>query len=208
MNVAEQILEFDNSRQNFFVGLSWEENPDGSHFSVDHDLDLSCILLDKKLTTLDVVMPSCLKRDKYRLQIFHSGDHRTGSSSLDDEEIHINLKKLDPDICHVAFVVSLKSSNLSFSDIKNPFCIFADGSTYRKYLSIDLREYSGSGNRVVLTAILNRKTGKNLDADDWSLIHVGHVASSGTLFSEPLTKEIVDIVKRFFPCKEDEAPDK
>lgn len=178
MGRQDIFLEFDNPLSQFFAGLQWEANPQAGGgvfhlFAHHHDLDISCVLLDKDRSVVDVITPMAPKTNQYRLQVLHTGDHQTGNSDLEDEEIRINLKTLDSGIHHVLFAVSNKGK-AGFEDVDAPFCHFMDSSTFRRFFSVDLRQHPVPrdvyGDHVYFcAAMLNRLPLNRIEGDDWSL---------------------------------------
>jgi stress response protein SCP2 len=165
------FLEFDNAQHNLLVGLGWDQNPKGSGlFASNHDVDLACCLLDKDFNLVDFLTPSSPKRDEYRFEILHTGDHKSGESPGEDEELHINLRKLNPDIVYITFLLRTKGST-RLADVKNLYCVFMDGGSYRKFLNLNLKAQSFKeyDNPQFLAAVLKRWTGKTLDGDLWTL---------------------------------------
>lgn len=175
-----EYLEFDNAQQNFLAGLGWEEKPDGRKglFSSGHNLDLCCCLMTKEFNLIDFISPSDPKIGEYRFQIMHTGDHRTGSSPGEDEEIHINLSKLDPEICYLAFVVQAQGST-DFDAVEKPGCVFMDGGSYRVFLRMDIkaaprdRKPAAGRSAQYVAAVLRRWAGRSLEGDSWTLQPAG-----------------------------------
>lgn len=169
-----EYLEFDNKQQNFLVGLGWEENPQGSgFFKRQHDLDLCCCLMRDDFNLVDFITPSDPKASDYRFEVLHTGDHKTGDSPGEDEELHLNLRKLNAEVCYVVFLVKAKKGT-ALKDVSGANCVFMDGATYKKFLSLALdpgRRGAGDDAQYV-AAILRRWTGKTLDGDLWTLVPV------------------------------------
>ncbi|MCB1782920.1 MAG: TerD family protein [Alphaproteobacteria bacterium] len=166
-------IEFDNPQQNFLAGLGWEAKPvkKGSFFSESHDLDLCCCMMSKEFNLIDFISPTDLKKKDYQFQILHTGDHKTGNSPGEDEELHFNLRKLAPEIFYIVFIVRIKGDT-SFQDIEKSYCIYMDGGSYRSFLKTEINEPSQNegGQKIqYVSAVLKRWTGKSLDGDFWSL---------------------------------------
>lgn len=171
-------LEFDNPQQNLLAGLGWDENPKGKgFFRAQHDLDFCCCLMSKNFDLIDFINPKSPKRDDYRLQILHTGDHQSGDAPGEDEELHFNLRNLDGDICYVVFLVKAKKGT-DFRDVQKPYCTFLDGNTYKKFLDVDLNasqiepSFDGSADVQFIPAVLRRWVGDSLGGDSWTLLPV------------------------------------
>ncbi|MFK7840256.1 MAG: TerD family protein [Bdellovibrionales bacterium] len=193
-------LEFDNPQQNLLAGLGWDENPDGKgFFKQNHDLDFCCCLMSSDLTLIDFISPQSPKRNEYRLQVMHSGDHQTGDAPGEDEELHFNLKKLDSDIHYIVFLVRAKKGT-DFRDVQKPYCTFLDGSTYKKFLDVDLQanqmpsDFSDPSQLQYVPAVMKRWLGESLDGDSWTLLPVekfiGATDNEGADFFE--VKDVIE----------------
>ncbi len=125
-------LNFSGDIPKLMVGLSWDHNEvkvgvlDDS--VVPHNLDLSCVVLTQGLQVKDIITPVDPKRDVYKNQIFHMGDHLSGGSDFEDEEIQVNFENLNADITGLAFVVS-SNDRVKFADVTNGKCEFYDAAS-------------------------------------------------------------------------------
>lgn len=139
--MAESVdLIFNGQVRRILVGLSWDLNePRSSLLSAQdsHDLDLYCVLLSEDYEIIDMISPMDPKREKYKSQIFHTGDHKSGASELDDEEIHLNLDNVTGDISHFLFMISSKSK-LKLSKANKPYFTIYDGLSHEKLYGADL----------------------------------------------------------------------
>ena len=134
-------LKFNADIPKLMVGLSWDPNEYQSVLKEDivaHNLDLSCAVLNKNLQVKDIIMPDEPKRSLYKNQIYHMGDHLSGGSDFEDEEIHVNFANLDADIFGLAFVVSA-NNKVKFSDVANGNCSFLDAANLDPFLSVELQ---------------------------------------------------------------------
>jgi len=135
-------LSFSDGSQKLMIGLSWDPNPEITSTLEEvkqvHDLDLSCAIIGADKKIIDMITPGDPQRKKYRLQIFHAGDHQSGGSDYEDEEMHIHLDKIDSNIKSFVFLVSAKDG-VNFKDVNNPECSFHDGITLEKFLAVDLK---------------------------------------------------------------------
>ena len=180
MDDLSNILEFDSPTSQFYAGLQWDPNPEKTQgfslLSSHHDIDLCCMLLNKKGHYVDVISPTNkVDESSYRLQILHTGDNTTGEGDLEDEEIRINLTTLDFAIHHIAFFVTAKNE-IAFQDIEAPYCHFMDSASFRRFLSIDLKRHRPSKNadamldtQPFLVSCLSRVAANDLSGDHWAL---------------------------------------
>lgn len=90
----EVALNFSSDDRKINVGLEWDPNEEAAGVLGEikpHNLDLSCAILSADMIVRDIITPTDTKRDVYKDQIFHKGDHTSGGSDFEDEEILINL---------------------------------------------------------------------------------------------------------------------
>jgi stress response protein SCP2 len=170
---GEPPLAFDSPAQQFYAGLQWDAHPGKkgilSLFNTTDDLDLSCILVDAQQNVIDCITPSNPRTGEYQLQILHTGDGRDGKTSYDDEEVRINLAKLDPAVGGIIFLVSSKNGH-PLPSIEKPLCHFVEGTSYRKFLSVDLKQYAPKGEATPFAvAYLRRTPAPGAPADGWTL---------------------------------------
>jgi stress response protein SCP2 len=138
--MAQDIqLTFSEGASKLMVGLSWDYNEEKAGVLEEsiqpHNLDLSCVVLGAGMRVRDIITPDSPKRDEYKAQIFHMGDHLTGGSDYEDEEIQVNFDKLDSAVSALAFVVSV-NGKVKFSEVKNGSCAFCDAATLAPFLSV------------------------------------------------------------------------
>lgn len=103
---------------------------------VNADLDISAMLLDrnKKIRTInDVIYYRNMSANGIRLE----GDNRTGEGEGDDERIDIDLDKIDADIHHIVFFMSIfeaDKNRQTFGMIRNAFVRLLDADNNEKEL--------------------------------------------------------------------------
>lgn len=135
-------LDFGDDTQKLTVGLSWDHNEQKQGALGDvkpHNLDLNCALLNDKGQIIDILTPQEPQREKYKGEIFHLGDHLSGGSDFEDEEVQIQLDALAADIVGVAIVVSAHNG-VKFSDVRNPELAYLNGITFAEFLKINLND--------------------------------------------------------------------
>lgn len=128
------------------VGLGWDVKKKGLFGGgSDFDLDASCFALrDGRLTSKKDI---CYfgNRDVMKKAIHHHGDNLTGAGDGDDEQITVDLDKLDSDVDKVVFVVNIymaKMRRQSFGDVKNAFIRLVDENTGAELFRYNLSDGS------------------------------------------------------------------
>ena len=132
--------------EKLMVGLSWDPNDKKEgvldESIVPHNLDVSCVVLSVDKQIIDVIKPNETMREKYKNQIFHLGDHLSGGSDFEDEEIQVSLQNLNNDIGYLLFVVSA-NGKVGLADAQNGVCAFLDGVSLSPLLSVNLSKTPG-----------------------------------------------------------------
>lgn len=115
------------------VGLGWDAKKKGFFGGgSDFDLDASCFALRNGRLTSKKDICYFGNRDVMKKAIHHHGDNLTGAGDGDDEQITVDLDKLDADVDKVVFVVNIymaKMRRQSFGDVKNAFIRLVDENT-------------------------------------------------------------------------------
>jgi len=105
------------------MGLAWDVTN-----GVNIDLDASAILLDAKLSPIDLVFFGKLRSSDGSIQ--HGGDEREGDEKGDDEKIFLALDRVHPAVTYIGFVINSYSGH-ELDDVKASSCHLFDGATYR-----------------------------------------------------------------------------
>ena len=90
----------------FTVGLGWDTN--SSTTGTDFDLDASVFILGenkKLLSDSHFVFYNNLKSPNEA--VVHTGDNRTGAGDGDDEQILVDLSKIEPNAAEICIVVTI-----------------------------------------------------------------------------------------------------
>lgn len=109
--------------QKFTIGLGWDTN--ASSTGVDFDLDASAFILgeNKKLLSDEhFVFYNNLESPDGSVK--HTGDNLTGEGDGDDENIHIDLSKIDSNAYEICFVVTIHKAEerkQNFGQVHNSF---------------------------------------------------------------------------------------
>lgn len=128
---------------NITVGLGWEPN-EGTGGT--YDLDVSAIMIDekRKLPNKDyfVFYGNLNSPDN---AVTHTGDDPDGSSSDgdDDESIIIDLKKINPSVQEILFVVTIDGAadkKQNFGQVRDSYIRLIDNNTGKEVMKYELGE--------------------------------------------------------------------
>ncbi|MBY0487859.1 MAG: TerD family protein [Flavobacteriaceae bacterium] len=114
----------------FTIGLGWDTNSSstGSGF----DLDASIFILGenkKVISDAHFIFYNNLKSPDD--SVIHTGDNLTGDGDGDDEQIKIDLTKIDPavkEICIVVTIHEAETRKQNFGQVRNSFIRIVDDS--------------------------------------------------------------------------------
>lgn len=126
----------------FTIGLGWDTN--SSSTGTEFDLDASVFILgdNKKLVTDDhLVFYNNLKSPDGAVE--HTGDNLTGDGAGDDEQIIVDLSKIDAratEICLVVTIHEAEARRQNFGQIRNSFVRVFDTTTNAEILMYELEE--------------------------------------------------------------------
>lgn len=126
----------------FIIGLGWDTN--SSSTGGDFDLDASVFILGenkKVISDAHFVFYNNLKTPDGAVE--HTGDNLTGDGDGDDEQIKVDLSKIDPtatEICIVVTIHEAESRRQNFGQIRNSFVRIADSDTNSDILKYELEE--------------------------------------------------------------------
>lgn len=128
------------------VGLGWDAKKKGFFGGgSDFDLDASCFALRNGRLTSKKDICYFGNRDVMKKAIHHHGDNLTGAGDGDDEQITVDLDKLDSDVDKIVFVVNIymaKMRRQSFGDVKNAFIRLVDENTGAELFRYNLSDGS------------------------------------------------------------------
>ena len=124
------------------VGLGWDANTTDT--GGDFDLDVSVLMLDKNGKALgenyfifynNPVSPCGAVK--------HLGDNRTGTGEGDDEQIIVDLEKIDPKVGKMIFIVSIykaEERKQNFGLVENAYIRLLNNKTGEEIARYDLGE--------------------------------------------------------------------
>jgi len=154
---------------NLMMGLAWDVTN-----GVNIDLDASVILLDAKLTMIDLVYFGKLRSSDGSIQ--HCGDEREGDEEGDDEKVILNLAAVHPAVCYIGFVVNSYSGQ-ELDDVAGASCHLFDQRTGR-----DLAQYTLTGTKMLdkRTALVMGMLFRADPSADWCLRIISEAAMGRT----------------------------
>ena len=126
----------------FTVGLGWDTN--SSATGTDFDLDTSVFILGenkKLLSDNHFVFYNNLKSPNEA--VVHTGDNRTGAGEGDDEQILVDLSKIEPNAAEICIVVTIHEAaqrGQNFGQVRNSFIRIFDPVTNQEMLKYELEE--------------------------------------------------------------------
>jgi len=126
----------------FTIGLGWDTN--SSSTGTDFDLDASLFLLGdyKKIISDEhfVFYNNLISPDG---AVEHTGDNLTGDGDGDDEQVKVDLSKIDPKVAEICIVVTIheaESRRQNFGQVRNSFIRIFDAVTNQEILKYELEE--------------------------------------------------------------------
>lgn len=145
--------------KHILVGLGWDEAEQGAKKGLfgmfkkteSIDCDASAIVCDMNGKFLDIVYYAALRYGDDA--IVHHGDNLTGVGVGDDEQITVDLSKLNSGVGKIVFVVNIFNANTKhqhFGMIKNAFIRLEDSDTHNELCRFELSEnYDGMEGLIV-----------------------------------------------------------
>jgi len=126
----------------FTIGLGWDTNlsSTGSAF----DLDASAFVLGenkKLLSDQHFIFFNNLKSPSGA--IIHTGDNLTGDGDGDDEQVNVDLSKIEKEAYEISIVVTIhdaEARNQNFGQIRNSFIRIFDTNSDETILKFELDE--------------------------------------------------------------------
>ncbi|KRB56397.1 TerD family protein [Flavobacterium sp. Root186] len=126
----------------FTIGLGWDTNSSstGSGF----DLDASVFILGdnrKIISDSHFVFYNNLKSPDEA--VIHTGDNLTGDGEGDDEQVKIDLTKINPAVKEICIVVTIHDAvdrKQNFGQVRNSFIRIVDDSNNTEMVKYELEE--------------------------------------------------------------------
>lgn len=126
----------------FVIGLGWDTNSSSTGSAFDLDASLFIMGENKKILADEffVFYNNATSPDG---AVEHTGDNLTGAGDGDDEQIKIDLSKIDPratEICVVITIHEAESRRQNFGQVRNSFIRIFDAATNTDLLKYELEE--------------------------------------------------------------------
>ncbi|MDT3403427.1 TerD family protein [Mucilaginibacter terrae] len=126
----------------FVVGLGWDTNSSSTGSAFDLDASVFIMGDNKKILADDffVFYNNAVSPDG---AVEHTGDNLTGAGDGDDEQIKIDLSKIDPratEICVVITIHEAEARRQNFGQVRNSFIRIFDAATNTDLLKYELEE--------------------------------------------------------------------
>jgi len=126
----------------FTIGLGWDTN--NSSTGSSFDLDASVFILGdngKILSDSHFVFYNNLKSPDEA--VIHTGDNLTGDGDGDDEQVKIDLTKINPSVKEICVVVTIHDAinrKQNFGQVRNSFIRIVDDSNNSEMVKYELEE--------------------------------------------------------------------
>ncbi|MBK9225306.1 MAG: TerD family protein [Flavobacterium sp.] len=126
----------------FTIGLGWDTN--STTTGADFDLDASVFVLGenkKILSDQHFVFYNNLKTPDGAVE--HTGDNLTGDGDGDDEQVKVDLSKIDSNATEICIVVTIhdaENRKQNFGQVRNSFVRIFDSSSNLDILNYELEE--------------------------------------------------------------------
>jgi tellurium resistance protein TerD len=130
------------SAPKFTIGLGWDGNETSTGGA--YDLDASAFILGenkKMLSDEHFIFFNNLTSPNGAVE--HTGDNRTGDGDGDDEQIKVDLSKIEDaatEICIVVTIHEAEERRQNFGQIRNSFVRIFDTTTDKEILMFELEE--------------------------------------------------------------------
>lgn len=126
----------------FTIGLGWDTNT--SSTGQAFDLDASVFILGengKMLSDQHFVFYNNLRSPNDA--VIHTGDNLTGDGDGDDEQVMVDLSKIDDNASEIIVVVTIHDAaarNQNFGQVRNSFVRIVDSASNAELLNYELEE--------------------------------------------------------------------
>ena len=128
--------------QKFIIGLGWDTNSYST--GVDFDLDASVFILgENKKILSDKHFVFYNNLNSPNDAVVHSGDNLTGDGGGDDEQVIVDLSKIDAnatEICVVITIHDAENRKQNFGQVRNSFIRIVDANSNQELLKYELEE--------------------------------------------------------------------
>jgi tellurium resistance protein TerD len=126
----------------FVIGLGWDTNSTSTGTAFDLDASVFVLGDNKKLLSDEnlVFYNNLVSPDG---AVEHTGDNLTGDGDGDDEQINIDLSKIDPratEVCIVVTIHDAEARRQNFGQVRNSFIRIFDAVNNTNLLKYELEE--------------------------------------------------------------------
>lgn len=126
----------------FTIGLGWDTNSSSTGSAFDLDASVFILGENKKiLSDQHFVFYNNLKSPNDA--VVHTGDNLTGDGDGDDEQIIVDLSKIENDASEICIVITIHDANIrnqNFGQVRNSFIRIVDTSSNQELLKYELEE--------------------------------------------------------------------
>ncbi|AWG26181.1 TerD family protein [Flavobacterium kingsejongi] len=126
----------------FIIGLGWDTNSSSTGASFDLDASVFIMGENKKILSDEhFIFYNNLKSPDEAVE--HKGDNLTGDGDGDDEQIIVDLSKIDPrtsEICVVVTIHDADARKQNFGQVRNSFVHILDASNNTELVKYELEE--------------------------------------------------------------------
>jgi tellurium resistance protein TerD len=130
------------SAPKFTIGLGWDTNSSSTGSAFDLDASVFVLGENKKLLSdSHLVFYNNLKTPNESVE--HTGDNLTGDGDGDDEQIKVDLSKIDAsafEICIVVTIHDAANRKQNFGQVRNSYIRIFDASSNTEILKYELEE--------------------------------------------------------------------
>jgi tellurium resistance protein TerD len=142
----------------FTIGLGWDVNNTSTGGAFDLDASLFLLGDNKRLVSDNhfIFYNNLESPDK---AVIHSGDNLTGDGDGDDEQIKIDLTKIDAAVKEISVVVTIHDADTrrqNFGQVRNSFIRIFNTDTNEEILKYELDEDFSIETAVEFGRIYNR----------------------------------------------------
>lgn len=160
--------------QKFIIGLGWDTNQ--SSTGASFDLDASVFVLGengKLLSDSHFVFYNNLKSPNEA--VVHTGDNLTGDGDGDDEQVVVDLSKIESNAAEICVVVTIHDADdrkQNFGQVRNSFIRIVDSNTNSDIVKYELDEDFSIETAVEFGRIYKRN-------NEWKFEAVGNGMKGG-----------------------------
>lgn len=126
----------------FTIGLGWDTNTSSTGAGFDLDASIFVLGENKKILADEYfVFYNNLKTPEGAVE--HTGDNLTGDGDGDDEQIKVDLSKINPnatEICVVVTIHDAETRRQNFGQVRNSFVRIFDAVSNEEILKYELEE--------------------------------------------------------------------